>query len=328
MRFLLFDLVLLSTVLLSCFSLPAENQQQSVPNELSKEPLNLTATPEIPVDAAARRSIDEAIKHRDFLSAENQLVELIEQNSRSPQLLALLGRVFFMDGKYLNAAVAFEKAEKLTPLKEDDHFTLAMSFVILKRRDWARPELEKLAQAYQKNPRYPYWLARLDYEDARYADAINKLNRALQLNPDFMRAYDNLGLCYEAMGEFEQAIQSYGKANQLNRQQGSKSAWPPLNFGILLLNRGSLAEAEAVLKEAVDYDPKLPLARFQLGILLEKQKKQKDAIQELNLAASLDPSYPEPHFALARIYRTSGDQKAAEVEVRIFQSLKQSTLKP
>lgn len=323
MRFQFLSLGLIGTVFLSSSCLRGEDQQPSVTKELSKEPLNLTSIPEIPVDAATRKLIDEAIKQRDLLSAENQLVKLIEQNSKSPQLLALLGRVFFMDGKYLNAAVAFKKAEKITPLKEDDQFTVAMAFVILKRRDWARQELEKLTQANQKDPRYPYWLARLDYDETKYADAVDKLKKALELDPDFMRAYDNLGLCYEALGEFEQASKSYEKANQLNRYQGSKSAWPPLNLGTLLLSRGGVSEAEAYLREAVSYDPKLPQARLQLGTLLEKQKKYREAIQELNETATLDPSYPEPHYALARIYRITGDLKNAEAAAKTFQALKQ-----
>jgi tetratricopeptide (TPR) repeat protein len=310
-------------MLLSSLRLLGEDQKPSVTKELSKEPLNLTSIPEIPVDAAARKLIDEAIRQKDLLSAENQLVKLIEQNPNSPQLLALFGRVLFMDGKYLNSAVAFKKAERITPLKEEDRFTVAMTFVILKRRDWARMELDKLIQANQKSPRYPYWLARLDYDETRYADAVVKLKKALELDPDFMRAYDNLGLCYEALGEFEQACKSYEKANQLNRAQGLKSAWPPLNLGTLLLGRGGGSEAEAYLREAVSCDPKLPQARLQLGTLLEKQMKYREAIQELNEATTLDPSYPEPHYALARIYRTTGDLKSAEMAAKTFQALKQ-----
>lgn len=328
MRFRFLSLGLVGTVLLSSSCLLGQDQQPLVTKELSKESLNLTSIPEIPVDATTRKLIDEAIKQRDLLSAENQLVKLIEQNSKSPQLLALLGRVFFMDGKYLNAAVAFKKAEKITPLKEDDQFTVAMSFVILKRRDWARPELERLAQSNQKNPRYPYWLARLDYDETRYADAVDKLKKALELNPDFMRAYDNLGLCYEGLGEFEQAFKSYERANQLNRDHGLNSSWPALNLGTLLLNRGDISQAEAYLREAVSYDPTLPQARFQLGALLEKQRKYREAVQELNEAAMLDPSYPEPHYALARIYRNTGDLKSAEAASRNFQALKQKKQEP
>lgn len=312
--------------------LPSSLRGQDKPpvqaNELPKQLLNLSPVPDIPGNPEARNAIDAAIRQKDFLSAENQLVKLLEQHPNSPLLLVVLGRVLFMDGQYLNAAVAFKKAEKQTPLKEEDYFTVAMSFVILNRKDWARLELEKLAQLNMKNARYPYWLARLDYDEGKYESAVERLKTALTLDPDFVRAYDNLGLSYEGLGKFDDAFKSYEKANLLNRQQAEKSAWPALNFGILLLNRGNLPEAELYLKEAVGYAPNLSQARFQLGTLLEKQKKYPEAIQELKTAASLDPSYPEPHYVLARIYRVTKDLTSAEEEVKSFQDLKQKKQKP
>ncbi len=320
-------LALISILLMlpSCFW--GQDERPTQPYELPTHPLHSAPVPDIPGDPEIRKAIYVAIMQKNFLSAENQLVELIEQIPNSPELLVLLGRVLFTDGKYLNAAVAFKKAEKLTPLKEEDHFTVAMSFVILNRKDWARLELEKLAQLNIKNARYPYWLARLDYDDGKYDSAVERLKDALKLDPDFVRAYDNLGLSYEGLGKFEDAFKSYEMANRLNRQQAEKSAWPPLDFGILLLNRGDLSEAESYLNEAVGYAPNFPQARFQLGTLLEKQKKYPEAIQELKTAASLDPSYPEPHYVLARIYRANKDLKSAEEEVKTFQDLKQKRQK-
>jgi tetratricopeptide (TPR) repeat protein len=315
------------TLLVPALGVFAVEEKPAQPRELPKEPMNVTSVPEVPADTATRKSIEEALQKKDFTAAETELVKLIEQNSNSNQLLVLLGRIFFLDKKYLNSAIAFKKAEKIKPLKEDDLFTVAMSFVILNRKDWARQELQRLAQANLKDPRYPYWLARLDYDDAQYAAAIEKLKRAIGLDANFVKAYDNLGLSYEALGEYEEAYKSYEKATDLNRQQSWKSAWPPLNFGIFLQNRGRIAEAEPYLREAVGHEPKLAQARFQLGVLLEKQKKYKDAIEELSTAVSLDPKYPEPHYALARIYRLTGDLKSAEGAAKTFQDLKQEKQK-
>ena len=303
-------------------SLEAEDEKSPLPRELPNEPMDVPSVQAVPVDAAIRISIDDAIKQKDFPGAENQLVKLIEQNPNSPQLLAFLGRVLFLDQKYLNAAVAFKKAEKMGPLKEEDHFTLSMCFVVLNRKDWAKQELEKLMQAHMKNPRYPYWLARLDYDDMQYASAVEKLKKALELDPGLVKAYDNLGLSYEGLGQFDLAAKSYQKANELNHQQTSKSAWVPLNYGTFLLNEGKLAEAEPLLREAAIYDPKLPQARFQLGLLLEKKKQYTPAIEELNAAITLDPTYPEPHYVLAKIFRTTGDLKSAEASAKTFQNLK------
>jgi tetratricopeptide (TPR) repeat protein len=275
-----------------------------------------------PLDPARRGTLEAAIKSRDYTRAETLLLEDIGRNPKSPQLLTLLGSIFFMDGKYLNAAIAMKKAEALNPLDDRSRFTLAMSYVTLNRRDWARPELEKLAQRSPQNALYPYWLARLDYDEMQFGAAVTKLQRAIQIDPNFMKAYDNLGLCYEALGNHDEAVRTYQDAIRLNRQKNPSSPWPPLNLGALLIKLGRLEEAESILQESLRYDPKFPQAHCQLGILLEKQKKDTEAIQELNQAAALDPSYPEPHYVLGRIYRRIGDGKNAQMALSTFERLK------
>jgi tetratricopeptide (TPR) repeat protein len=275
-----------------------------------------------PLDPARRATLEAAIKSRDYARAETVLLEDIGRNPKSPQLLTLLGGIFFLDGKYLNAAIAMKKAEALSPLDDRNRFTLAMSYVTLNRRDWARPELEKLAQSSPRNALYPYWLARLDYDDLQFGAAVAKLQKAIQLDPNFMKAYDNLGLCYEALGNHDEAVRTYQDAIRLNRQKNPSSPWPPLNLGALLIKLGRLEEAESILKESLRYDPKFPQAHYQMGVLLEKQEKDSEAIQELNQAVALDPSYPEPHYVLGRIYRRLGDGKNAEMALSTFQKLK------
>ncbi len=104
-----------------------------------------------------------------------------------------------------------------------------------------------------------------------------------------MKAYDNLGLSYEALGNMMKPIRSYQEAIRLNRQKSSNSPWPLLNLGTLLVKLGRLEEAESYLRESLQYDPKFPQAHYQMGLLLEKQNKDAEAIRELEQAAALKP---------------------------------------
>lgn len=276
----------------------------------------------LPLDPARRARLEEAVKTRNYTRAETLLVEEIERNPKSSQLLTLLARIFFLDGKYLNSAVALKKAEALSPLDDGNRFTLAMSYIILDHRDWARPELERLARSDPKNALYPYWLSRLDYDAMQFNSAIAQAQKAIALEPTFAKAHDNLGLCHEALGQHDEAIRSYREAIRLNRERPTKSPWPALNLGALLVKLDRLEEAESYLRESLRYDPRFPRAHYQLALLLEKQKKDPEAIEELKLATAHDPSYPEPHFVLGRIYRKKGDTKNAETEWNTFQKLR------
>jgi tetratricopeptide (TPR) repeat protein len=274
------------------------------------------------LDPARRDELEKAFVARDYKRAETLLIEEIDRNPGSAELLTLAAGIFFLDGEYLNSAIAYKKAEAIWPLDERSRFTLAMAYIKLNRSDWARLELEKLAAAVPQSPLYLYWLARLDYDAQRYNEAIAKLRKVIELDPKMVRAYDNLGLCYDFLGKFDEAIGYYRKAIELNRLQAQPSPWPHLNLAVVLIARGNPAEAEGLLREALRYDPKLPQAHYQLGVLLEKRGNYSDAIRSLKQAADLDPTYPEPHYTLSRIYQKLGDKDKARESVEQFQKLK------
>ena len=284
--------------------------------------LRPSAVERLPLEPAQRAAVQQAIKAHDYPRAETVLVEEINKNPKAPQLLTFLGSLFFLDGKYLNTAIAMKKAEAIAPLDDRNRFTLALSYIILNHGDWARPELEKLARANPREPLYSYWLGRLDYDAMQFKAAAANLRKALELDPNFMKAYDNLGLTYEALAQYDDAIRIYQQALGLNRRQLNPSPWPPLNLGTLLIKLGRLEEAETCMQESLRYEPRFPKAHFQMGLLLEKEKKDEEAIRELSRSAEYDPAYPEPHYLLGRIYQRLGDKAKADAEWQTFQKLK------
>jgi tetratricopeptide (TPR) repeat protein len=274
------------------------------------------------LDGERRARLEVALRSGAYEQAEALLVEAVGREPKSPELLKLLGGVFFVEGRPLNAAIAFKKAEALSPLDERSRFTLAMAYVAMKKPEWARPELDKLVAAYPKNPLYLYWTARLDYDDGQYAAAIERLRHVVELDPGFVKAHDNLGLCYEALGRPDDAVRSYEEAIRLDRGRTPRSPWPPLNLGILLLRQDRLDEALALFRESVEDDPKLPQGHYQLGVALEKKERLAEAIAELQESSRLDPVYPEPQYALARVFRRQGDAEKADRALALFQDLK------
>lgn len=276
----------------------------------------------LPLEPAERHEIELALNSHDYNHAEEALLRADSQHPREPLIYELLGRVFFIDHKYLNAAIALKKAEALKPLDEVSRFTLGMAYVAIGHPDWARPELEKLAQISPRNTLYLYWQGRLDYDRQDLPGAVSKFEKVIEIDSEFMKAYDNLGLCLEGMGKYEDAIRQYRHAILLNREHNANSAWPSLNLGALLLKLDRLEEAQPVLRESLQFDPNFAQAHYQLGVLLEKRNETTLAVEELNRAAVLDPADPQPHYALMRIYRLAGNLEQAKREVEIFQTLK------
>ena len=66
---------------------------------------------------------------------------------------------------------------------------------------------------------------------------------ALDLDPKSYKSYDNLGLCYEALGENERAILSYRKALDLVYKDHPEYDWVYANYSELLMKMGRYEEA-------------------------------------------------------------------------------------
>ncbi len=219
------------------------------------------------------------------------------------ELWALRGAVEFLDGKMAQAAAAFQEAEKIRPAKEGDRFTLAMALVNLGGDGEARGVLTSLAHEHPESAIYWYWLGRLDYDQRRYSEAVANLQKALALDPNSARVWDSLGLAWDMQGQVEDARKAFEKAVSLNRAQARPSAWPPHNFGYLLLRLGETAAAEDVLRESLRYDAKLARTHYYLARVLEKEGRETEAVNDFRIAVADDPTSADACYSLAMLYR-------------------------
>jgi tetratricopeptide (TPR) repeat protein len=270
---------------------------------------------------AERRRLRRAVENEDWPTAQRLLIEALEDRPEPGHLLKALGAASFQNRHYLEAAMAYKRAERLIGLDETSRFTMATAYIALGREHWARPELERLAEEYPDNALYPHWLARVYYAYQWFDQAILQLNKALELAPRFAPAHDRMGLCLEGLGRTDEALEAYRRAIRLERSLGQRSPWTLYHLGSLLHDLGELAKAESVLEEALDVDSELADAHYELGLVLSKQQKGDRAVRALQQAVELDPANPQPHYALAQVYRKLKDKEKALEEVRLFREL-------
>jgi tetratricopeptide (TPR) repeat protein len=273
------------------------------------------------LDPAVARDIRSDLAEKAFPSAEARLIAQIGKVANPHVLLEILGGVFFLDSNYLQSAVAYKKAENYGVLSENARFTLAMSYIELKRSTWARDELLRLIREKPRQALYRYWLGRLAYDDQKFVDAVANFDRAIEIDDRFVRAYDGRGLAEEAAGNVNSAEQSYRRANILNREQGRRYAFPPLDYGALLVKLGRYSEAASLLNESLTIDPSLAKAHYERGRLEEQTSHPDKAIQDLTEAAKLDPKDPSPVYALYRLYAKLGNKELAAAMIARFRAL-------
>ncbi len=212
--------------------------------------------------------LESALNRRDYKRAETILLEETQRDpksARTAKLYTLVGHIFFLDGQYLNSAISWKKAEAIASLDDQSRFSLAMAYLRLNRPDWGRDELQRLSQGDPQNPLYLYWLAKLDYDARAYTAAISRLRRVIELDPNMMRAYNNLGLCYDSLGQFDEAIQNFTRAIELNRRQEHPSAWPPLNLAVSLIPLNRFDEAVGATARSLKLQSRVSSSSLRVG---------------------------------------------------------------
>ena len=177
-----------------------------------------------------------------------------DRRPRDAQVLVLAGRVFFLNGKPLNAAIALKKADAIQALDAEERLLLALSYIAMQQGDWARPELDRLAASDPGNVTYTYWLGRLDYDKGQYEAASRGFRAVTAREPNHVRAWDNMALCYEALNRVDEAVHAYEIAVAANRRAADAFALAAAEPGGAAPAAGELTRPEGLLREAVGYD--------------------------------------------------------------------------
>jgi tetratricopeptide (TPR) repeat protein len=133
----------------------------------------------------------------------------------------------------------------------------------------------------------------LDYKYKEFEDAELAYQKAIALNPENPRQWNNLGnLLQHQLGRYEEAEEAYHKAIELD----SKFAWPWLNLGNLLQFRlKRYEEAEAAYRKAIELNPENANLWNDLGRLLYRElDKYEEAEEAYRKAIELDSKFAWP----------------------------------
>ena len=159
--------------------------------------------------------------------------------------------------------------------------------------------IEYLDKAIELDPNYAnayYNRARNHDRKYYYEDAISDYSRAIELDPEFAWAYVNRGWVYSAMGDYDQAIRNYTKGIELD--PSDKLAF--YDRGDIYLYQGNYELAVDDYTKAINIDPDYKEALFNRAIAYAELDQSTDAIKDLERAIELGVS--EDEKARANIY--------------------------
>jgi Tfp pilus assembly protein PilF len=141
------------------------------------------------------------------------------------------------------------------------------------------------------------------------------LARAVELEPDHVRAYDanvQLGLIAQHERRYEEAMRHYRRAIDLN----ARPAGAYVNLASLLQEVGRVEEARQALEAALVADPSFAVAHLNLGNMEAVAGDLAAARASFERAIELDPELALAHENLGRVHLIERRPALAEREFR------------
>lgn len=229
----------------------------------------------------------------------------------------------FLERKLPQAAAAVDQAIRLDP-----HFVAA---ILLKAKmavavhDYAvaRQCLEAALKEDPRSQQAQFVYGLIAYFENSLTDALPRLKKARELNPQDPRAALYLGLTVESLGQPEQALKLYEEAVRLENAVGAPQAETLLPGARLLLVMGRLEDCGKWLGKALKLAPKSRDAHFELARLLLKQGDAAKAAAEGELALTLADGVATDasiHYVLIRAWQQAGSPEKAEMHAAIMRA--------
>jgi len=91
-----------------------------------------------------------------------------------------------------------------------------------------------------------------------------------------------------------------------------------INMGVAYYQMGELSEAREAFLSAVRLDPESGISRYNLGCVLEEEGNVDSAIDHLRRAAFIMPSHADVHFNLALAYEKKSERHAALEQWQLY----------
>jgi Flp pilus assembly protein TadD len=156
------------------------------------------------------------------------------------------------------------------------------------RLEEARELLSELCQDDQRDAEIWFMFSAANAHLGRFEEVIAACRKALEIEPDYLPALNNIASAFAAMGRHAEAAVEFATVLRLAPDNPAVLN----NYGHALALSGRMEEARSALEDAVRLQPFYAEAHYNLAILLEQLALPAEALREYEQAATLKSGLP------------------------------------
>ena len=262
----------------------------------------------------------QAYGERRYDEAATHFAHAVTACGVSAPLLVALGQAQLLAQRPADAIESLARIRSDSPVLVPALKVKAKALYLLARDVEAEDTLKRAWTRAPMDAEIPYSLGRIYYQQSRHAEAAEMFRRATAMDARDYKAWDNLGLASEALGDVAQAQQHYLKAISLVYKDHPEYDVVYANFADLLIKLGNFPRAFDLAAEAAQRNPGEPRNFFLAGKALVQLERNDLSVRWFEQAIALNADYPEPHYLLSQVYRRLGRAADAERMLKSFQA--------
>lgn len=226
----------------------------------------------------------ESIDHAKELAPDNSLILAIRA-----LVLSWNSNPFLVDDDTAEDLLNKAESEALMALQIDNTNTLALAYyaeVLVEQKKWNQA-LQYIQQAVERDPSLMdvHRIMAFTYETlGEYNLSIQSYKKAIDIMPNYTYLYIAVGRIYRHLELYDQALENFARAANLNQQLGIKDPIPYLTIANTYAQDGEFFAAALNVHQALDFTPANPNVYGQLGVIYHKSRNYEGAIPALQCA--------------------------------------------
>lgn len=189
-----------------------------------------------------------------------------------------LGIVFYRKNLFQEALRQF----KIATEKEEDNPIYIENVGLAYQElgdESAAEEAYHLALQLSNTSQFANRLGIFYYQKKNYTQALDYYKQAIQLSPDDAVLYENLGLCYEDSGQWDEAKKAYETAAEISPNSTSYN-----RLGVFYFNRDQYEKALEFYLKALEFDAEDSVIYENIGLAYQSLGRLQEAEQNYNTA--------------------------------------------